>query len=234
MTPKNSISYEVWGNYALFTDPLTRVGGEKYSYHIPTYEAIKGITESIYWKPTFTWVVDKVRIMEPIRTEAKNIKPININGGNTLATYTYLSKVRYQVLVHFEWNLYRKDLEFDRLEGKHWEIAKRMLKKGGRRDIFLGTRECQGYVQPCEFGSGDSNHLQVGELAYGLMFHGFDYPDTTGKNELQARFWQAKVNARSIIDYPRPDASNLTRRLIREMIPNSPQSVGLQEKGLFQ
>jgi len=136
-TPKNSLSFTVRGRYALFTDPLTRIGGEKCSYHIPTYEAIKGITESIYWKPTFTWVIDRVRVMKPIRTEAKNMKPINISGGNSLATYTYLSAVEYQVIAHFEWNLQRDDLKHDRIEGKHFEVAQRMLKKGGRRDIFL-------------------------------------------------------------------------------------------------
>ena len=47
---RNTIEYEVHGIYALFSDPVTRVGGEKSSYHIPTYEALKGITESIYWK----------------------------------------------------------------------------------------------------------------------------------------------------------------------------------------
>jgi CRISPR-associated protein Cas5d len=228
-TPQNSISYEVWGRYALFTDPITRAGGEKCSYHIPTYEAIKGITESIYWKPSFVWVVDKVRIMNSIRTEAKNMKPIDLSGGNTLATYTYLADVRYQVLAHFEWNPHREDLKSDRVDGKHWDIAKRMLDKGGRRDVFLGTRECQGYVQPCEFGSGETEHRQAGELSYGLMFHGFDYPDTIGKNELHARFWQAKVNAQSIIEYPRPDAPGLVRRFIREMVPNPPKSVGHNE-----
>lgn len=224
-SPKNSISYEVWGKHALFTDPITRVGGEKCTYHIPTYEAIKGITESIYWKPSFVWIIDKVRIMAPIRTEAKNMKPINLGGGNTLATYTYLSDVRYQVLAHFEWNPYRKDLKLDWVEGKHWDIANRMLSKGGRRDIFLGTRECQGYVEPREYGAGESDHQQAGELSYGLMFHGFDYPDTVGKNELHARFWNAKVTSRSEIVFPRPDDSSLVRRFVREMNANPPKSV---------
>lgn len=53
---RNTIEYMVYGDYALFSDPVTRVGGEKTSYHIPTYEALKGITESIYWKPTIRWV----------------------------------------------------------------------------------------------------------------------------------------------------------------------------------
>ncbi|TAE91786.1 MAG: type I-C CRISPR-associated protein Cas5 [Verrucomicrobia bacterium] len=219
------IEYEVWGRYALFTDPITRVGGEKCSYHIPTYEAIKGITESIYWKPVFTWVIDEIRVMRPIRTEAKNIKPINISGGNTLATYTYLADVRYQVRAHFEWNLLREDLKSDQLAPKHLEIAKRMIRKGGRRDIFLGTRECQGYVEPCIFGEGKTQHQQYGELSYGTMFHGFDYPDTTGKKELSARFWNAKIETNSIIRFPRPDDQSLTRRVLRDMIPNPPASV---------
>ncbi len=223
------IEYEVWGKYALFTDPITRVGGEKCSYHIPTYEAIKGITESIYWKPVFTWVIDEIRIMRSIRTEAKNIKPINISGGNTLATYTYLADIRYQVKAHFEWNLLRDDLKSDRVAPKHLEIAQRMIRKGGRRDIFLGTRECQGYVEPATFGEGASEHHQLGELSYGNMFHGFDYPDITGQNELVARFWSAKIGADSIIRFPRADDQTLTRRILRDMKPNPPASVGFDE-----
>ena len=30
---------------ALFAEPITKLGGEKCSYQIPTYEAIKGITK---------------------------------------------------------------------------------------------------------------------------------------------------------------------------------------------
>ena len=41
---------------------------------IPTYEALKGITESIYWKPTIIWIIDAVRVMNPIQTETKGIR----------------------------------------------------------------------------------------------------------------------------------------------------------------
>ena len=51
MERENAIEYKVYGKYALFTDPLTKTGGEKLSYQVPTYQALKGITESIYWKP---------------------------------------------------------------------------------------------------------------------------------------------------------------------------------------
>ena len=73
---RNTIEFEVYGPYALFSDPVMRVGGEKTSYHIPTYEALRGIVESIYWKPTIMWIVDAVRVMNPIQTETKGIRPI--------------------------------------------------------------------------------------------------------------------------------------------------------------
>ena len=85
----------------------------------------------------------------------KGVRPIEYGGGNSLANYTYLRNVKYQVKAHFEYNLHRPDLAHDRIDGKHYSILKRSLKVGGRRDIFLGTRECQGYVEPCIFGSGD-------------------------------------------------------------------------------
>ena len=44
----NSVELTVYGDYALFSDPITRVGGEKWSYQIPTYEALKGILSSVY------------------------------------------------------------------------------------------------------------------------------------------------------------------------------------------
>lgn len=33
---KNQVEFKVYGKYALFTDPVTRMGGEKCSYHLPT------------------------------------------------------------------------------------------------------------------------------------------------------------------------------------------------------
>lgn len=220
----------VTGRFALFTDPLTKIGGEKCSYHLPTYEALKGIAKSIYWKPTFIWIIDAVRVMKRIRTQSKSIKPLVYGGGNSLAIYTYLADVEYQVRAHFEWNQFRKDMAQDQIDGKHFEIARRMVERGGRQDIFLGTRECQGYVEPCVFGSGSGDYDATGEVAYSLMFHGFDYPDEIGKNELRSRFWRP-VMRDGIIEFPRPEECTI-RKFVREMIPNPPRSVGLQEEGL--
>ncbi|MFV0362627.1 MAG: type I-C CRISPR-associated protein Cas5c [Suipraeoptans sp.] len=209
MTHRNTVEFQVYGDLALFSDPVLRVGGEKTTYQIPTYEAIKGILHSIYWKPTFIWIVDEVRVINPIQTETKGIRPIKYNkNSNDLAYYTYLRNVKYQVRAHFEWNGNRPELESDRNENKHHNIAKRMIKSGGRRDVFLGTRECQAYVEPCVYGEENGYYDEYGEVSYGLTYHGITYADEAindaDKGQMTVRFWKP-VMRNGIIEYIRPE-----------------------------
>lgn len=204
----NVVEFQVTGNYGLFSDPVMRMGGEKCSYQIPTYEALKGILSSVYWKPTFTWVIDAVRVMEPIAMEVKGIRPIKYSGGNDLAYYTYLKNCRYQVRAHFQWNENRPELAGDRDENKHHQIALRMIRKGGRRDVFLGTRECQGYVEPCKFGEGAGAYDEVPKVEFGLMYHGITYADEAYSQQtgghMTVRFWQP-VMENGVISFPTPE-----------------------------
>lgn len=215
----NIVEFEVSGDYALFSDPVMRVGGEKCSYQVPTYEALKGVLASIYWKPTFVWYVDAVRVLEPIQTVAKGIRPIKYHGGNELSYYTYLKKCRYQVRAHFEWNDNRPELAGDRNENKHHNIAKRSIVKGGRRDVFLGARECQAYVEPCAFGEGKGFYDTVEELSFGLMYHGITYADEAyseeTKGKMTANFWYP-VMRKGVIEFLRPEDCPL-HKAIRSM-----------------
>ena len=136
---KNEITYRVWGRNALFTDPVTKIGGEKSSLQIPTPQSIKGITESIYWKPSIIWIVDEIRIMNPIQMEGKGVRPVGY-VGNDLARYTYLRDVEYQVRVHFVFNKNRPELKEDWNENKHYFIALRSW-KGEGEEIFFWEQE---------------------------------------------------------------------------------------------
>lgn len=229
---RNSIEFVVHGKYALFTDPLTKLGGEKLSYQIPTYQALKGIVESIYWKPTLLIYIDEVRVMNPIRMESKGIRPMDYSGGNTLANYTYLRDVRYQVRAHFEFNLNRPDLAFDRNEHKHHNILKRSLQAGGRRDIFLGTRECQAYVEPCVYEEGEGAYDNYGDIHFGTMIHGINYPDETGRNQLEVRLWNP-VMKNGIIRFRKPEQCTQVRP-IADMEPKRFSAANVQSAdGLF-
>ncbi len=217
MEHPNIVEFAVYGDYGLFADPITRVGGEKCSYQVPTYEALKGILSSVYWKPTLIWFIDKVRIMNQIQTEVKGVRvPKYKGGGNDLSYYTYLKDCHYQVQAHFEWNLNRDELEKDRNENKHHNIAKRMIEKGGRRDIFLGARECQAYVEPCRFGQGDGAYDDLPELSFGLMYHGITYPDEAyskeTKGKMTVNFWNP-IMKNGVIDFVRPEQCRIHKPL---------------------
>jgi len=226
---KEYLEYEFWGPNALYTDPLSR-GGEKLSFQIPTYQSLIGTTESIYWKPTFTYVIDDLRILNPIQVESKAMRPFDKRlaiDHNTLAYYTYLTKVRYQVRCHIEWNLQREDLASDRNMKKHVAIFKRALKAGGRRDIFLGTRECQGYVKPQVFGTGVGYYDEVTSQYFGLMFHGYNYPSDTGDPMFSVRM-TAPTMVHGMVHFERPEECRIVQP-IREI-----KAVGGHDQNLFE
>lgn len=220
MVHRNTVEFLITGDYALFSDPITRVGGEKCTLQIPTYEALKGILSSVYWKPTMVWYIDKVRILKPIQTEVKGVRPIHYNDAkNDLSYYTYLRDCAYQVQAHFEWNENRPELAHDRNEHKHHNIAKRMIEKGGRRDVFLGTRECQGYVEPITFGKGVGFYDEIPQLAFGVMYHGITYADEAysaqTKGKLTVRLWHPTME-QGVITFCKPKDCPI-QRPVRDM-----------------
>jgi len=125
--------------------------------------------------------------------------------------------VEYRVKAHFIWNENRPDLAKDRVDGKHFSQMKRAIEKGGRRDIFLGSRECQGYVEPCSFYDGEGAYDGLDSMSFGLMFHGFDYADETGKDELNARFWNPEMK-KGVVDFIPPSDCRI-RKHVRDYKP---------------
>lgn len=232
---ENSITYRVNGRYALFTDPVTRTGGEKISLFVPTYQALVGLTESLYWKPSIKWRIDKVRILNPIRTESKGIRPIRYGGGNDLSYATYLTDVAYIVKAHFEQNLHRPDLAHDYNENKHYFITKRCLEKGGRRDLWFGTRECSAYAEPCEFDKEKGFYDTYGNMEFGLQFHSFSYPDDNGMDMLYARFWRPKM-VNGIIEFCKPEECTVIKEIHEMKMKTFTQGInfsGYCENGLL-
>lgn len=121
----------------------------------------------------------------------------------------------YQVRAHFEWNENRPELAGDRNENKHHNIAKRMIERGGRRDIFLGTRKCQGYVEPCVFCEGNGAYDGI-DMPFSLMYHGITYADEAenadDKGQMTVRFWQPEMK-NGIIDFIEPKACTVKRHI---------------------
>ncbi|MCI8389006.1 MAG: type I-C CRISPR-associated protein Cas5 [Clostridiales bacterium] len=219
---RNTVEFCCYADYGLFTDPVYKLGGEKCTMQIPPYEAVKGILMSCYWKPTITWVIDAIRVMNPIQTEVKGIRPIMYNKIikkgkikiNDLSYYTYLKDCAYQVRAHFVFNENRPELAADRNENKHHNIAKRSIEKGGRRDIFFGARECQGYVESCVFGEGEGHYDSIARLDFGTMYHGITYADEAYSNETRGKLtvrYAPVTMKHGIIAYLKPEECSITR-----------------------
>lgn len=191
---QESIEFKIVGDYGLFTNPETKIGGEKTTYPVPTYEALKGLTKKIYSKPTFTWEIDAVRIMNEIKTTVKSQKQRVYNKkASKLVYYTVLENCYYQVRAHLIWNENQFELLGDRNLKKHINMALRHLENGGRMPVFLGESQFAGYVEPCVFGSGEGYYDHFGTHEFDLMYHGMTYPDEAydekTKNHLTANFW---------------------------------------------
>ena len=59
------LTVKIEGELACFTRPEMKV--ERVSYPVMTPTAAKGILEAICWKPEFTWQVDEIHVLNPIR-----------------------------------------------------------------------------------------------------------------------------------------------------------------------
>ena len=140
----NRLQMKVSGKYALFTDPMTKISGEKSSLMIPTYEALKGIVESVFWKPSIKFIIQSVKILNPIRTERKGIRPIKYDGGNDLSYYTYLSDVSYLVTYRFEWNKAYPQLQHDWNENKYFFYGKACAGAGRQKRCVSGSTRVSG------------------------------------------------------------------------------------------
>lgn len=88
-----------------------------------------------------------------------------------------------------------------------------------KRAIFLGTRECQGYVKPCVFGEGEGYYDNSGEMPYSLMYHGITYADEAelpeDKGKMTVRFWKPVIQD-GVIQFL-PPAECTIKRHIKKM-----------------
>lgn len=158
------IRLDVWGDYASFNRPEMKV--ERVSYDLMTPSAARGILEAIYWKPQFRWVIDRIRVLAPIRfthvrrneisekiSEASVKRAMHSRAGRLgiaveekrqQRAAMILRDVRYGIEAHLE-VLVPTDRDGTVLahpEAKHLETFKRRAARGQYfHHPYLGCRE---------------------------------------------------------------------------------------------
>jgi len=178
---------------------------ERVSYDVMTPSAARGILEAIYWKPAIRWVIDKIRVCNPIqftnirRNEVSEKAPgakmrTTMNKGGVLpALYTseaiqqraslLLKDVCYVIEAHFF--LTEKAGEADTKE-KHYAIASRRIREGRcYHQPCFGCREFPAYFESAE----DNMPAAIDESRdLGYMLYDMDFSDT---QNIQPMFFRA-------------------------------------------
>ncbi len=172
------ITLRIWGDYALFSRPESKP--DRYSYPVPTPTAMRGVLESIHWKPAFQWVVDRIHVLRPIsymtittneisqtgaglptvwRAAARN-KPLYQYAGECRQqrTSTVLCNVGYVIEAHIQLTATAGS---DTI-GKHLDIFRRRARKGACfQHPYMGCREFPAHFELLE----DKSDIPVSDLA---------------------------------------------------------------------
>ncbi len=213
------VTLHCWGELACFTRPEMKV--ERASYDVITPSAARGIIEAIYWKPEIRWVVDRLRVLNPIRftsirrnevgkkASAKAAASAMQCGSGSLGLYVeeqrqqraalLLRDVAYVIHAHFE------ILGGEHNEAKHLDAFNRRARNGQCfQRPYLGCRE---FAADFALIENDSAILHchpslAGRRELGLMLHDIDFA-----NGRQPRFFQAVMQDGNIDvpSFPRID-----------------------------
>lgn len=201
----------VSGDYACWTRPEMKA--ERVSYDVMTPSGARGILEAIYWKPQIRWVIDKIRVLAPIRftnirrnevahkLPVANVRKAMNGGAEVVALYVddsknrqqraslLLTNVRYGIEAHFELiDVQERDGSITAVpSAKHLDQFNRRLRKGQCfHRPYLGCREFAAHFEPMDGDWPDCPEELRGERDLGFMLHDIDFVDN-----MTPRFFRA-------------------------------------------
>ena len=179
-----ALEVKVWGSLACFTRP--EFGVERVSYEVMTPSAARGVLESIFWKPEFSWQVREVQVLNPIRHYSilrneintlqsdKSARKWEENGGRYFADDDRAQ--RHTLCLRDVAYLIRADIVLkphatDNVAKYRDQFRRRVDKGKCFNQPYLGTRECSAFfAKP----SGDETPIEhsddLGLMLFDMQF----------------------------------------------------------------
>lgn len=203
---------EIWGDFALWTRPESKV--ERMTYAVPTPGAIRGLLSSIYSKPPeFYWQVQRIEVLSPIRyisfkrneVKSKMMKIpqantrkacIDIEDDRTQRQSVVLQDVRYRITAEIV-----PRAGYGHAPGNLMDQFERRVKRGQAfMQPCMGTREFPAYF---EWDSGAGEPIDV-TMDLGLMVYdvfNLHKWDVTKQAEPEISLFHAYLN-RGVLEVP--------------------------------
>lgn len=199
---ESPLEVRLWGDFACFTRPEMKV--ERVTYPVPTPSAMRGALEAIFWKPEFTWRIQEIWVLRPIRYFSILRNEVNSkmsdrsargwakDGGgyvasedraqrNTLALRDVDYVVRAQIAL-------RPHATED--AAKYRDQFRRRVQQGRCfTQPYLGCREFSAHFGPV---TGDERPLPLNE-ELGLMLLDMEYD--VGNNRATPQLFPARLDA---------------------------------------
>jgi CRISPR-associated protein Cas5d len=213
----HGVQLKVWGDYACFSRPEFKV--ERVSYEVITPSAARGILEAIYWKPEIRWIVERIRVLNPIRftnirrnevgvkIPAGTVKKAMADGKGNLGIFIEEERQQRAALILRD-AAYVIEARFeltnlsDTNTGKHKDIFMRRASSGQcYHRPYLGCREFPAFFELFGGDAPDSSHIGKAEL--GWMLHDIDF-----SNAMQARFFKVTMHD-GVIEVPPPGSTEV-------------------------
>jgi CRISPR-associated protein Cas5d len=175
------------GPLACFSRPELSV--ERVSYDAMTPSAAVGVLEAIYWKPAIRWIVDRVKVLRPIRFQQIKRNEVSVRASarrpridvsdhrNRIQRTTLaLRDVAYVIDAHFEMTGKSGP---DDTPGKHLDCFNRRASRGQCwQRPSLGQREMVAERWSIPDSSVVPDASLAGERDLGLMLHSLDYANS--------------------------------------------------------
>lgn len=225
---KQSVRVKVSGDLALFTRPEMKV--ERVTYDVISPSAARGVLDAIYFKPQFRWVIEAIRVLNPIqylsvrrnevgsKIPAGTVSKAMAAGAGSLGLYveedrqqrasTFLRDVAYII----EASIFLRDprerdgtiLTPSAAAAKHIDCFNRRVERGQCfHRPYLGTRECVAWFEPAPDELPPCPEELRGERDLGWMLHDIDF-----ENGMTPRFFRA-VMVDGLVSVPRFDAAEV-------------------------
>lgn len=212
---------EIWGDFALWTRPESKV--ERMTYAVPTPGAIRGVLSSIYSKPPeFYWQVQKIEVLSPIRyisfkrneVKSKMMKIpqedahkacIFIEDDRTQRQSVVLQDVRYRIKAEIV-----PRATYAHAPGNLLDQFERRVKRGQAfMQPCMGTREFPAYF---EWGSSEREPIDL-TMDLGLMVYDvFDLHkwEVTKQTNAEVSLFHAHLN-RGALEVPPYDSPEVLK-----------------------
>lgn len=194
----NEVQIEVWGDFACFSRPESKV--ERLTYPVMTPSAARGILSAIYSKPPeFYWQVRKIEVLKPIRYLSfkrnevinskigKKLEPMLVEDDRTQRQTVVLKDVRYRITAEI-----KPQRNFKGTVNQLYEQAQRRIKGG--KCFFqpsLGMREFVCYFSEPTDAQPIPDTLDLGIMLYDVFdLHRYE---VTPKAEPFVTVFEAKL-----------------------------------------